>query len=276
MRCNRQRTETRSSARRTRRYYGSTVAGFTLVELLVVMGTLTLLVGILLPSLSRARGQAKATVCQSNLRQIVLANSLYAQDSGGVYVPGAADFLDNRHRWHGERAALYAPFDSSHGPLVPYLGSDGVLRACPTFERRLVGFEAGCGGYGYNNAYLGVRIVAGRQGRSIVVSDRAGAYADRVQRPADTVMFTDSAFAGEELIEYSFCEPRFHVQFGTRADPSIHFRHARTANAAWCDGHVNRETRTFTWSSGYYSADPKDFDIGWFGMTDDNKLFDLR
>ncbi len=77
------------------------------------------------------------------------------------------------------------------------------------------------------------------------------------------------------LIEYSFAEPRFHPQFGSRADPSIHFRHHKNANVAWCDGHVSPQTRTFTWSSGVYEGDPDRCDIGWFGQADDNSLFDL-
>ena len=47
------------------------------------------------------------------------------------------------------------------------------------------------------------------------------------------------------------------------------------ANVAWGAGHVSRETRTFTWSSGFYQGDPERFDVGWFGRADDNHLFDL-
>ncbi len=47
--------------------------GFTLVELLVVVSVLALLISILVPSLRRARMQAKRTVCSSNLRQIGIA-----------------------------------------------------------------------------------------------------------------------------------------------------------------------------------------------------------
>ena len=53
---------------------------FTLVELLVVVAIVVLLVAILLPALSRARQQAVATQCASNLRQIVLAMAAYEAD----------------------------------------------------------------------------------------------------------------------------------------------------------------------------------------------------
>jgi prepilin-type N-terminal cleavage/methylation domain-containing protein len=54
--------------------------GFTLIELLVVLAILGVLMGILLPSLSRARQQAQVTVVNSELRQIGLALTLYFED----------------------------------------------------------------------------------------------------------------------------------------------------------------------------------------------------
>jgi len=255
---------------RDRRY------GFTLLELLVTAGVVMLLVGILLPSLGRAREQARSTLCQSSIRQLALANGLYAQEFGGVYVPGASAFLANLHRWHGERSTLQEPFVSSRGPLVAYLGPDGAIRDCPTFRPEKRGFESGNGGYGYNNAYIGVQTAMKKNGRVIVINDRAGTVADRVKHPGDTVMFTDSAFVDGQLIEYSFAEPRFHPSFPSRADPSIHFRHAQRTNVAWCDGHVTTQRRTYSWSSGFYPGDPDRWGIGWFGETDNNGLFDLR
>ena len=250
--------------------------GFSLIELLVSVGNVMLLLGVLVPGLSHAREQAKAACCRSNLRQLALANGLYSQESGGVYIPGASDFLSNLHRWHGERTSVYEPFISARGPLVPYLGPDGAIRECPAFRPDSTGFETGNGGYGYNNAYVGVRTATDQKGKVIVVSDRAGAAADQVKHPGETVMFTDSAFGDCGLIEYSFAEPRFHPSYGSRADPSIHFRHMRTANVAWCDGHISGEKRTFTWSSGMYKGDPTRLGLGWFGERDDNRLFDVQ
>jgi len=59
----------------------STASGFTLIEVLVVVGIIALLVAILLPSLSRAREQARRLQCASNARQLNLACILQAEDN---------------------------------------------------------------------------------------------------------------------------------------------------------------------------------------------------
>ncbi len=56
---------------------------FTLVELLVVISIIALLVGLLLPALRNARDAARASMCLSNHRQLLLALNMYAQDCGG-------------------------------------------------------------------------------------------------------------------------------------------------------------------------------------------------
>lgn len=58
--------------------------GFTLVELLVVIGIIALLVGILLPVLSKVRSRANRTACQAQLRDIGAAFRMYMTDSKGV------------------------------------------------------------------------------------------------------------------------------------------------------------------------------------------------
>jgi prepilin-type N-terminal cleavage/methylation domain-containing protein len=62
--------------------------GFTLVELLVVIGIIAILVGILIPVLGMARESGRCSVCLSNLRQIGHAFQMYANDHNDYLVPG--------------------------------------------------------------------------------------------------------------------------------------------------------------------------------------------
>lgn len=265
----------------------SSRSAFTLTEVLVVIFTLGLLAALLVPVLAGARSQAQGVVCRTRLRQLVLANVGYATENDGFYVPAASDIWNNAglQRWHGVRGNRDEPFDPSKGPLAGYL-PDGRVKECPTrvpFAKSAKwggSFEKGCGGYGYNMAYLGSRLwdrsVEFRQAYARTAS------AQEVASPGQTLMFADTAMAngGNALIEYSFAEPPFAVFAGRvmtefYLSPSIHFRHRDRANVGWVDGHVGTEAPAPFDGTNAYGARSVAFELGWFAPAD-NTPFDLR
>jgi prepilin-type N-terminal cleavage/methylation domain-containing protein/prepilin-type processing-associated H-X9-DG protein len=247
--------------------------GFTLIELLVVIGIMGVLVGLLVPALAAARGSADTAACGSNLRELAKANIVFAQDNDQRYVPGAADFIRNLNRWHARRGNVHEPFDHAEGPLASYLGTEGRVQQCPAYKPDATGFEVGCGGYGYNNEYVG---------RNHPDDDLRGGRIDMFASPRQTVMFADAAIArqegGEPIIsEYSFVEPPFFAMGGGSwpTTPSIHFRHSGQANAVYLDGHVESHTMSFTRASAYDVSEQESraLGIGYFGPQD-NAWFD--
>lgn len=267
------------------------IRAFTLVELLVVISTVALLLALLMPALAMARSQAHGLACRSNLRQLVLANVGYATENDGFYVPAASDMWDNagRRRWHGVRESLSKPFEASKGPLAGYL-ADGQVNECPAHVNFVkssdwnASFEQGCGGYGYNMAYLGSRLWdAGLSGEQAFQQAYARTTrAAEVANPAGTLMFADSAMANNatSLIEYSFAEPPFAVLNGQvfteyRMSPSIHFRHGDVANVGWADGHAGSQSMARLDVTNAYGVNTAALRLGWFEPAD-NTPFDLR
>jgi prepilin-type N-terminal cleavage/methylation domain-containing protein/prepilin-type processing-associated H-X9-DG protein len=82
--------------------------GFTLIELLVVVGIISLLMSILTPSLSRARQQAKSTVCLTRLSEFMKALTAYSSDNNFLLPPMMYDVQNSQNSpRHGWAEALY-------------------------------------------------------------------------------------------------------------------------------------------------------------------------
>lgn len=100
-------------------------AAFTLIELLVVVAIITVLVGLLVPSLAGVRAAAKDVECKSNLHSIGQAIQLYLDDNNGYYPPMAnlPTYEPVEHSKH--------PRPGMHEILGPFVGEQQEVFECP-------------------------------------------------------------------------------------------------------------------------------------------------
>lgn len=124
----------------------ATQPGFTLVELLVVIGIIALLLGILAPSLARAKMKAQQIVCMNNLRQINLAFELYANNHNDTY-PCNIEDKDMPWLWMGRG---WRPYIEPYMGVIIDANSPSVL-LCPVDKKSVEMYDSTS--YAYSMAF---------------------------------------------------------------------------------------------------------------------------
>lgn len=212
---------------------GRLVSAFTLIELLTVLGIISLLVALLSPALGRARRSAQQVKCGSNLRQLGLAAQMYWDDNDGhAFRWRAAALNGGQVYWFGwlqDGAEGQRQFDPSQSALFNYLAGRGV-EICPSFRYVAPDFKdkakGASYGYGYN---LALSAPVGQPPVNVT----------KVCCPAGLAMLADAAqvntFQAPASLDHPMLEEFYYVSTN---EPTVHFRHGGWANAVFCDGHI--------------------------------------
>jgi len=177
-----------------------TARGFTLVELLVVIGIIAVLVGILLPTLGRARAAANKVNCQSNLRQLGVASMMYVNVWKGTItmdrIPDPTDPVNKELQlWYSALRPYLGKKEASvqsnvNGSMVADSAKIFVCPSDPTFGGKS---DEGAGGaYAIQTDPTFGSSKSGVYERSYCINQRdVGQKITRIKRPSETALFCD-------------------------------------------------------------------------------------
>lgn len=210
--------------------------GFTIVELLVVIGIIALLLSLLLPALSRARAAARQIKCASQLKEIDHGLQMYANQWNGWVYPANPG---GRFRWWEHVPGLegYAEIGG------PYVVDLKVNMRCP--EDGDIPVAKQSGGWG-NIGLFSYTFNSHIQTADIRRTDGT-AYAI----PASEIVVMGETHEGKNA-QYTPEPPPSTATYDTEVDPRKHFE---GSNYLWLDGHVSRRE---PWPARRGGVDPWD------------------
>lgn len=256
---------------------------FTLIELLVVITVIVLLIAVAMPSMQKAKEQARQVYCKNNLKQMLSAAYLYTSSRDDYFpiayykqtvesVPIAGTVSDNPVLCVVDPPTVTQTIQytycwdfsivtySDRQETIPGILWEGdtteKVQQCPSYKGQDNWSGSAYSGYNYNTSYIGhgqsERIASGYTGE-VFVSDSSGetivqsAKAHQIGNPARCFLFGDGHYAGgANKLMRSPVIWQGDSDWSLRTAGTQGFRHNGQTNTAWADGHVSSQKEYYT------------------------------
>ncbi|HEX2971396.1 MAG TPA: prepilin-type N-terminal cleavage/methylation domain-containing protein [Tepidisphaeraceae bacterium] len=247
-------------------------AGFTLVELLVVVGIIAVLMAILMPVMTAAREASKTVACLSNLRQMATAAHCYALANQGsypiAYYVRASGSTTTWYAWDFTTIKDFGsgtPTETVTAGLLWQGQGSGKVQQCPSFEGASNTKADPFTGYNYNTSYIG-------HGANETVI-RPAKVTD-VKRPTQCALFGDGQYRdGANKFMRAPWASEGDMSFMARSAGTQGYRHRGKTNVVFCDGHAETLGQRYT---STYAGEQANIVAGTGFLSPDNSLYALK
>lgn len=259
---------------------------FTLIELLVVISIISLLMGILMPTLAKARQLTRNVMCLSNMRQFYLASQMYAENNDDYYpmafVKRFGGPAIEKYEW--DFIVIIEGNVTEIRPGILWQGeSIDEIHQCPSFKGENWETDP-FSGYNYNRSYIGGNATF-VDGSLIKKTVKKSAKRTSVQRPKDCAIFGDGQLINSNKVNKYMLAPfpgKLDKYFSARKEGTQGYRHLKKTNVAYCDGSVRAVAKLYSETSetgakdlieAHNEADSENM-VGF--ISEDNSAYDLR